>query len=219
MPRKPAHEQGDTLVNILENAFQLFGRFGYEGVSIGDIAERSGLSKGALYWHFPGKEALFLACLKRIHDLFNQQIFAPMAEQPNPALAMLSMFQGLEQLLKDPRITEGIAGYWLIPSSPETGPITAAVRAFEQTAVGTVRETLQSGQSAGLFDLGSDLEAMSRAIIALVEAVVLPLRNESPQEVHLLLGVLARTLFRAYGSPASLALLEGFETGITSDAV
>lgn len=210
MPRKPAHEQGDTLELIQESAFQLFGRYGYEGVSIGDIAKAARLSKGALYWHFPGKEALFLACLKRVHAFFDECIFAPMRAEPHPGLGMVRMFEGLERLVADPRVHEGITGYWLIPSSPEAGPIIAAQRGFETAAFQTVRDTLARGQSAGMFDLGDDLDVMSRAIIAILEAVVLPLRYESPQNVHLMLGVLARTLFRAYGGEAALALLDRF---------
>src|SRR5690349_14260102 len=63
MPRKPAHEQFDTLQAIRDEAFTLFGRYGYDGVSIGDIAKAAKLTKGALYWHFHGKDELYLECL------------------------------------------------------------------------------------------------------------------------------------------------------------
>ena len=79
MSRKPAHQQGDTLKAIREHAFVLFGRFGYEGVSIGDIAKAAKLSKSALYWHFENKEKLYLDCLRQLHAIFNQYIFEPMA--------------------------------------------------------------------------------------------------------------------------------------------
>lgn len=210
MPRKPAQEQGDTLVNIEQQAFQLFGRYGYEGVSIGDIAKRTKLSKGALYWHFPGKEALFLRCQQKIHALFNERIFLPMQAETRPGLGILRLFEGLELLLRDPLIKDGVTGYWLIPSTPETGDIAAAQRAFEQAAIATVRESLMRGQAAGLFDLGNDLDVMSRAIISIVEAVVLPLRDQSADEVHRILAVLAKTLFRAYGGESALALLDRF---------
>lgn len=213
MPRKPAHEQGDTLVNIEQQAFELFGRYGYEGVSIGDIAKRTKLSKGALYWHFPGKEALFLRCQQKIHALFNECIFHPMQAETRPGLDMLRLFEGLEMLLRDPRIKGGVTGYWLIPSNPETGDIAAAQRAFEHAAIATVRESLLRGEAAGVFDLGGDLDVMSRAIISVVEAVVLPLRDQSADEVHRILAVLAKTLFRAYGDPSALALLDRFTVG------
>jgi TetR/AcrR family transcriptional regulator, acrAB operon repressor len=179
-------------------------------VSIGDIAKRTKLSKGALYWHFPGKEALFLRCQQKIHALFNERIFLPMQAETRPGLGMLRLFEGLEVLLRDPLIKGGVTGYWLIPSTPETGDIAAAQRAFEQAAIATVRESLMRGQTAGLFDLGTDLDVMSRAIISIVEAVILPLRDQSADEVHRILAVLAKTLFRAYGGDGALALLDRF---------
>lgn len=214
MPRKPAHEQGDTLGNIERHAFNLFGRYGYDGVSIGDIAKCAKLSKGALYWHFPGKDALFLACLARIHRLFNERIFQPMRDEPQPGLGVLRLFEGLEALIQDSTLKEGMAGYWLLPSSPASKKIIEAQRQFEREAVQTVREVLQRGQDMGIFDMGNDLFAMSRAIISICEAVLLPLRYQSAEDVHKTLLVLARTLFKAYGKPGSMALLENFERGV-----
>jgi TetR/AcrR family transcriptional regulator, acrAB operon repressor len=199
MARKPAHERFDTLKAIEQRAFELFGRYGYEGVSIGDIAKAARLSKGALYWHFKGKQALYLDCLRRLHALFDQYILAPMRAQPDPVNAILLLFTGLQRLLQDARIENGVAGYWLTPSTAETAAIIDTQRSFEAEAVATLREVLQRGVSQGQLDLAGDLDALARAIVSLIEACVLPLRHQSPEEVHGLLGVLARTLFRAYG--------------------
>ena len=198
MPRKPAHEQFDTLAAIREQAFELFGRFGYEGVSIGDIAAAARLSKGALYWHFPGKEALFLDCLQRLHAIFEEYVFTPMQQEPDPVRSVWHIFSGVQRLLEDPRVAHGVAGYWLIPSSPETAPFIQAQRSFELRSQQVIAQTLRKGVEAGAFDLGDDLEDMARAIISVLEAVVLPLRHMTKDEVARNTGVLARTLFRAY---------------------
>lgn len=207
MPRKPAHEQFDTLKAIEDCAFELFGRYGYEGVSIGDIAKAARLSKGALYWHFHGKEELYLDCLQRLHTLFDTHIFQPMRAESDPMEAILVLFRGLDRLLRDPRIERGVAGYWLIPSSPETTRLIVAQRSFEETAIGALRDVLARGQAQGVLDLGRDLDDMARAIIALVEACVLPLRHQGADEVQSLLGVMARTLLRAYARPGAMAHL------------
>lgn len=207
MPRKPAHEQFDTLAVLQDQAFDLFGRHGYEGVSIGDIAKAAKLSKGALYWHYAGKEELYLDCQKRLHGLFNSYVFDPMRNEPDAVKGVLMLFQGLTLLLQDPRVAKGIAGYWLIPDKPATQDIIAAQRAFEADANKTLTEILKRGQQQGRLDLGADLEDMARATIALVEAVVLPLRHQTPDEVPRNLGVLARTFFRAYASAGDLLQL------------
>jgi TetR/AcrR family acrAB operon transcriptional repressor len=207
VPRKPAHEQFDALKAIREHAFALFGRFGYEGVSIGDIGKAAKLSKGALYWHFENKEELYVDCQQQLHSIFNAYIFDPMRAQGDGVTRILMLFTGLGRLLLDPRVQKGVAGYWLIPVRPETTQIARAQAAFEAACVETMRETLRLGVEQGRFDYKDDLEEMAHAIIALVEAVILPLRHQTPEEVHHILGVLARTLFRAYATADDLLKL------------
>ncbi|MEQ1439948.1 helix-turn-helix domain-containing protein [Fontimonas sp. SYSU GA230001] len=198
MPRKPAHERFDTLAAIETRAFELFGRFGYEGVSIGDIAKAARISKGALYWHFSGKEELYLDCLKRLHAIFDSYILEPMRREPDPIRSIMLLFSGLQRMLQDPRVENGIAGYWLTPSTPETAQIDAAQRAFEAGAIAILRDVLQRGVDRRQLDFAGDLDELARATISLVEACVLPLRHRSADEVHGMLAVMARTMFRAY---------------------
>jgi len=204
MARKPSHEQFDTLQVLRDRAFELFGRYGYEGVSIGDIAKLAKLSKGALYWHFPGKDALYLDCLKTVQAIFNAHVFDAMRAEPDPIKAVLALFQGLSRLMEDPRVEKGIGGFWLIPAIPETSEIIASQKAFEAASVKVISDALRRGTEQGRLNLGGDLDDMSRAIIALVEAVVLPMRHLSRDEARRMLGVLARTLFRAYASSEDL---------------
>lgn len=49
---------GTTREKILEVALDLFSKQGYEGTSIRDIAEKMEMTKAAVYYHFPAKEAL-----------------------------------------------------------------------------------------------------------------------------------------------------------------
>lgn len=207
MPRKPAHEQFDALKALREQAFALFGRFGYEGVSIGAIGKAAKLSRSALYWHFDDKQQLYLDCQQQLHAIFNAYIFDPMRAQEDGVTRILLLFTGLGRMLRDPRVTKGVGGYWLIPSRPETAAIVAAQRAFEAACVETMTETLRLGVAQGRFDYKDDLDEMARAIIALVEAVILPLRQQSPENVHRILGVLARSLFRAYATADDLLKL------------
>lgn len=49
----------NTREKILSEAFKLFLKRGYNGVSMNDLVKSSGLSKGAFYHYFAGKEELF----------------------------------------------------------------------------------------------------------------------------------------------------------------
>jgi len=55
-----------TRERLIATARELFGEHGYEGTSIGAVLEASGVARGALYHHFPSKEALFDAVLDRV---------------------------------------------------------------------------------------------------------------------------------------------------------
>lgn len=204
MPRKPARAEIDTLQDIRDGAFALFGRYGYDGVSIDDIAKTAGLSKGALYWHFKGKDDLFLDCLRRLHALFQEHVFDRMQQEQDPLRRILGFFQGMELLLADPRIRQGVAGYWLGIGNTNLPAIDKAQRAFERHTAQTIRDALQYATEKGLIDIGGDLDDLSRAITAIMEAIILPLRQQSADEVHRTLGVLARALLRAYSKDERL---------------
>ncbi|OEG62293.1 MAG: TetR family transcriptional regulator [Halanaerobium sp. MDAL1] len=49
----------DTRTKILTSAVQVFSKSNYHAVSMSEIAEGAGISKGTLYWHFNSKEDLF----------------------------------------------------------------------------------------------------------------------------------------------------------------
>ena len=55
----------DTRDSIVERAFCLFLQRGYEGISIRDIQEAVGLSKGAIYHYFRSKEDIFGEAMDR----------------------------------------------------------------------------------------------------------------------------------------------------------
>ena len=52
-----------TRAAIVAAARELFGEHGYDGTSIDAILRATGMARGALYHHFPNKEALFDAVL------------------------------------------------------------------------------------------------------------------------------------------------------------
>lgn len=58
-----------TLARILDAGRKVFGESGYVSMRMSDLAERSGLSMGALYRYFDNKDDVFLAI---IHDIHNE---------------------------------------------------------------------------------------------------------------------------------------------------
>jgi AcrR family transcriptional regulator len=56
----------DTRRNILNKAFELIYRNGYEATSLDDILSQTTVTKGAFYYHFKSKEELGIAMLDEV---------------------------------------------------------------------------------------------------------------------------------------------------------
>jgi AcrR family transcriptional regulator len=54
----------ETRSRIIGAARELFAERGYAGTSVRDLAERLGITKAALYYHFPGKADVLLALVE-----------------------------------------------------------------------------------------------------------------------------------------------------------
>jgi AcrR family transcriptional regulator len=67
-PGKRAAQGRATRGQLIEAATRLFAEHGYEGTSIEAVLTAAGVSRGALYHHFAGKEALFEAVVVAISD-------------------------------------------------------------------------------------------------------------------------------------------------------
>ena len=73
-----------TRHTILETAVRLATVEGLERLSIGRLAEESGLSKSGLFAHFRSKEALQLATIEAAREIFVREIIAPALAAPTP---------------------------------------------------------------------------------------------------------------------------------------
>ena len=62
-----------TRAHVIEVATRLFAAHGYEGTSVEAVQAESGVSRGSLYHHFPGKEALFLAVMDEVGAAIGRQ--------------------------------------------------------------------------------------------------------------------------------------------------
>lgn len=54
---------------ILDVALDLFIENGYDGTSLREVAERLGVTKAALYYHFASKDDILMALHMRLHEL------------------------------------------------------------------------------------------------------------------------------------------------------
>ncbi|MFD1803065.1 HTH-type transcriptional regulator RutR [Mixta tenebrionis] len=66
---------------ILAAALEYFSQFGMHGTRLDRVAERAGISKTNLLYYFPSKEALYIAVLKDILDVWLAPLRALRADQ------------------------------------------------------------------------------------------------------------------------------------------
>ena len=62
-------------LRLMHAAHDLFVEHGYQNVTVNDICKRAGLTKGAFYHHFPGKESLYRQLLVPSLDEYIQERF------------------------------------------------------------------------------------------------------------------------------------------------
>jgi AcrR family transcriptional regulator len=87
-------EQPDTRERILDVALDLFVEKGFGETSLREIAERLGVTKAALYYHFPSKGDILIALHLRMHELIRGQVVRVSAN-PASRSAWISFLDGL----------------------------------------------------------------------------------------------------------------------------
>lgn len=116
--RRSDEEARATHAAILREAVDLASVEGFDGVTIGRLADRVGMSKAGVLGHFATKEQLQLAVYESAAATFRERVIEPArAEAPGGGLALLLAY----------------AHHWadLIDRSPWTGGCVLTAGAFE----------------------------------------------------------------------------------------
>lgn len=94
---------------IIRGAAEIFESYGYGSASLSDIVQRSGVTKGSLYFHFASKEALAHAVIEEQHAIAFATGQVPSSPGGSAIEAMIGMSRRFgEQLLTEPIVRAGI---------------------------------------------------------------------------------------------------------------
>lgn len=104
MDGKLAKGQG-TRDQLVAAARELFARDGFEATSTEAVLQRSGISRGSLYHHFPDKKALFEAVLIRVHAEAVQITIRAARGSADGVAALRAGCLAWIKLARDPRIS------------------------------------------------------------------------------------------------------------------
>jgi AcrR family transcriptional regulator len=97
---------GATRAALVAAARPLFARRGYAGVGAEEIVAAAGVTRGALYHHFGGKEGLLAAVYEQIEHELLERIGARVAEQEatDPLAALATGAQAFLDACSDPEV-------------------------------------------------------------------------------------------------------------------
>jgi AcrR family transcriptional regulator len=92
--------EGGQVVAIVEAAEACFSRGGYAGASMREIAERAGVSKSLLHYHFASKEHLFVEVQIRFYERLGARITAAVEPIAEGGARGLAAFDALFEVLQ-----------------------------------------------------------------------------------------------------------------------
>jgi len=130
--RKALLKGQQTKAVIIDAALGLAAQIGLEGLSIGALAEVTGMSKSGVFAHFGSREELQISVIREYHTRFEAEVFYPAMQQPRGVPRLQALFDN-----------------WMVRTSAEIDSgciyISGAVE-FDDRA-GPVRDALASSVS------------------------------------------------------------------------
>ena len=88
----PSTKGERTRAAILDAGFRIVSQAGLEGLTIGTLAEATGMSKSGLFAHFGSREELLLAVLAHGQAQFGEVVFQPALAKPRGLPRVRAMF-------------------------------------------------------------------------------------------------------------------------------
>ena len=81
-----------TKAAIVEAALGLATHIGLEGLSIGALADVTGMSKSGVFAHFGSREELQISVIREYHTRFEQEVFYPAMSAPRGLARLSALF-------------------------------------------------------------------------------------------------------------------------------
>ena len=170
---------------VLEKAMNAFWERGYEGISIEDLVQYTGIGRGSLYDTFDDKHSLYLAALDRYITSASAQTAALLVEQKGTLQEVLEqLFQAtIDALLSDP----ARRGCFLVNASLEMAPHDPEVNTIVQSALQEMEEgfyrLLIKAQVAGDLSWTHDPHQLAHFLVGTLVSIRVLARAKSDRRV------------------------------------
>lgn len=153
---------------VLGEAITLASVVGLRGVTIGELATRSGLSKSGLFAHFKSKESLQLAILEEAITRFIALVIAPALKVPRGKARVAALLKHWRRWARADFMPGGCV---FVSAIVEIDDLEPAVRARLVEAqldwLDTLAQAIRIAEAEGHFKKGTDAPQMASEIISL----------------------------------------------------
>ena len=152
-PRRTRADGARSRQRILETAARLATVEGIDGLSIGRLAQATGMSKSGLFAHFASKAQLQLAAIDTARSIFMADVVAPAEEEP-PGLARVErLCEGMLSHI-DRRVFPGGCFFAVVGSEQagKPGPVLDRVVEVGNEWVARLGEAVHEAQERGELD-------------------------------------------------------------------
>ena len=150
MPLPTVSSKGQhTRAVILDAALALATQVGLEGLSIGALADSTGMSKSGVFAHFGSREELQISVIREYHQRFEQEVFFPSLQLPRGLPRLRSLFERWVQRIAQ----ELAAGCLFIGGAAELddrpGPVRDALAASVNLWLASLHRAVVQSQELG----------------------------------------------------------------------
>jgi AcrR family transcriptional regulator len=98
-------ERGEaTRAALIEAARELFSERGYSAVGTNEVVRRAGVTRGAMYHHFPDKRELFRAVYEDTERVLVESLAAQTADIEDPWEALVTGVRSFFDISSDPKL-------------------------------------------------------------------------------------------------------------------
>jgi AcrR family transcriptional regulator len=160
-----------TKAAIVEAALGLATHIGLEGLSIGALADVTGMSKSGVFAHFGSREELQISVIREYHTRFEQEVFYPSLSAPRGVARLRALF---DNWMKRTSI-EIDSGCIYISGAVEfddrTGPVRDALAHSVLTWLAAMRRAIEQCKAQGELTPDTNEEQMLFEIHGLILAL------------------------------------------------
>ncbi len=168
----PQQRKEETRVRILEAAYRVFGRRGYEAATVEEITAECGIAKGALYSHFASKEELFRTVLLEHVRRRSEEAAARLGPELPLRENILRIIEASWATCRtDPIWSPLLIECWALASRNEWGR--QAVAALFDHCSAALARFLSGAKRAGLVRSDVDVQEAARLFLAVNDGLVL----------------------------------------------